>query len=405
MASRAKKQDKADGGLRWGEGFVEKRERADGSIRHVARWYEGEKLKAKSFRSEEEATAHLIDIGAAKRTNRYRPTSDLTIEDLVTEYMGSPARTWSPNTRGTYEVYRDRLLYPTLRHQKAVDLTPRMVQSWADTLHRDGKSSSAIANTLSLLSAALKDAVRLDILPRNVAAGTRIAPRPDLPYRTWSEDQVRTVLNHVRDDVFLYPLYGLAIATGMRPGELRGLCWDCVDAAGCLIAIRRTITRDVDHKDYLGTTTKTRRNRVVMVPAEVMVAIDSWRTLQRERRRRHAAWQDLGIVFDRGDGRWLPPETFQIIHDRVCEEAKVTRIRLHDIRHSFATLAFAAGEHPKVVTEILGHKSVAFTLDRYTHMTVADQRGSTDRIARHFFSIDVEEPNETALELDDGNEP
>lgn len=389
MANRASAKGQADDELRRGEGFVEERERADGSIRYVARWYEGEKLKAKSFPDKTQANAYLIGIGAAKRTGRFVPASELTIEEVVTAYMESPARTWSPNTRGTYEVYRDRLLYPTLRKQKAVDLTPRMVQAWVDDLFRANKSSSAITNILSLLSASLQDAVRMEILPRNVARGTKVAPRPDKHYVTWSEEQVRAVLDHVRSDAMLYPLYGLAISTGMRPGEIRGLCWDCVDVPAAMVAIRRTITRDVKHRDYLGSTTKTKRSRVVLIPDEVADAMEMWRASQAERRRTASEWQDIGIVFDRGDGRWLPPETYQLIHDRVCEGAGVPRIRLHDIRHSFATLAFAAGEHPKVVTEILGHRSVAFTLDRYTHMAIDDQRGSAARVSRHFFSVAV----------------
>ena len=117
-------------------------------------------------------------------------------------------------------------------------------------------------------------------------------------------------------------------------------------------------------------------------------ALRRWRSVQVERRLAHPGWIDQDIVFDRGDGQFLSHATLQLAHDRMTIEAGVRDIRLHDIRHTYATLAFAENTNPKVVSEVMGHGSVTFTLDRYTHMTTDDQQRSADSISARFFEAE-----------------
>jgi integrase len=81
-----------------------------------------------------------------------------------------------------------------------------------------------------------------------------------------------------------------------------------------------------------------------------------------------AAWHDLDLVCDRGDGGHLDPDGFSHAFERIVERAGLPPTRLHDLRHSFATSLLVAGVHPKIVSEAMGHSSVAFTMDRYQHV-------------------------------------
>ncbi|MGB3306930.1 MAG: site-specific integrase, partial [Thermomicrobiales bacterium] len=164
--------------------------------------------------------------------------------------------------------------------------------------------------------------------------------------------------------------------------------WDAVALDDGVILVRRSATRDQEGNEVVGDSTKTGKARSIVLTTEAAAALRRWRVVQVTRRVAHKTWSDLDIVFDRGDGQMLSNATLQLIHDRTVAEAGVSDIRLHDIRHTYATLAFAAGEHPKIVSEIMGHASVAFTLDRYTHMSAELQQRAAASISRRLFAPD-----------------
>jgi len=93
------------------------------------------------------------------------------------------------------------------------------------------------------------------------------------------------------------------------------------------------------------------------------------------------AYQDLGLVFCRADGTTVHPDRFTQMFDKHVKESGLPRIRLHDLRHTHATLALAAGIHPKVVSERLGHSTVAFTMDVYSHAIPSMEAEAAETIA------------------------
>jgi integrase len=98
------------------------------------------------------------------------------------------------------------------------------------------------------------------------------------------------------------------------------------------------------------------------------------------------SYEDTGLVVTREDGSLVHPDRFTQMFDKHVRDAGLRRIRLHDLRHSHATLALAAGVHPKVVSERLGHATVAFTLDVYSHSVPALEAEAADRVAALIFS-------------------
>ena len=377
--------------LVWGDGYVETRTNRDGSIRHQARWPElnarGKRvLRAKSFPTAEAAGDYLRSMGRDKRAGRYVAETQLTVAEMIAEYMARSAGRWKPNTYETYRIYRDRLIIPEFGARKIVDLTPHQIQLWVDRLAARKLSPSAIANAFTLLSASLKEATNLGLLDRNPATGVRLPSRSRVARPTWTIQDARRVLDALADDPLLHALYAVAIMTGMRPGELRALRWSDVNLTRSLIVCSRTITRDQEMQPVMGTSTKTARSRVIAIPAFVVVALERWRKVQLERRLAHPAWIDDGIVFDRGDGQFLPQESLQVHHRRVLELAGVPRIRLHDIRHTYATIELEGGTNPKIVQERMGHRSIATTLDLYTHVSVDLQQAAADHLAQRLLT-------------------
>ena len=224
----------------------------------------------------------------------------------------------------------------------------------------------------STVQKALADAVRWGRLARNVAD---LADPPSAKaerdsrrgaMRTWSSEQLRAFLAHVAEDR-LAALWHLAATTGMRRAELAGLRWQDVN----LEAGRLAVSRGLVSVNYAVTESGTKSGKVRVVdldPATVAALREHRRAQAAERLALGAAYQDRGLVFCREDGEPVHPERLTVMFRRHVAAADLPPIRLHDLRHTHASLLMAAGVHPKVVQERLGHHSSAFTMDTYAHV-------------------------------------
>ncbi len=222
----------------------------------------------------------------------------------------------------------------------------------------------------------------LAVKPKQRSAGS-------VDMRTWTADELRRFLDHVRDDR-LFPAWRLAASTGLRRGELLGLRWQDVDLHAGRVSVRQTLTT-VGNKVAFGEPKTARGKRNIALDGVTIGALRTWRTQQaQERLALGPVWQDTGLVFSREDGSLIHPDTFSFWFDRHVRAADVPRIRFHDLRHTHATLALQAGVPAKVVSERLGHATVAFTLDVYSHVIPALQEDAAERIAA---LVDVSGPN------------
>jgi integrase len=181
----------------------------------------------------------------------------------------------------------------------------------------------------------------------------------------------------------LYALWLLLATTGLRRGEALGLCWDSVDLDAARLSIRRTLV-DVDWGRPVWSDPKTARGRrVVALDPVTVAALKACRAAQAEDKLRLGAdYSGHGLVFARPDGTPLHPDSTSKRFRRLVANAGLPAIRLHDLRHTWATLALEAGVHPKVVQERLGHSNVSITLDLYSHVSPAMQSDAAERVAK-----------------------
>jgi integrase len=165
----------------------------------------------------------------------------------------------------------------------------------------------------------------------------------------------------------------------MRRGELLGLRWRDLDLDAGRLAIVQTIVG----KRQLSQPKSDRGRRSVELDPATVTALREHRKRQLEERMALApAYRDeFDLVFCREDGEPLWPQSFSRTFERQSKSAGLPPIRLHDLRHTHATLALAAGIHPKVVSERLGHASVAITLDTYSHAIPAMQADAAAKVA------------------------
>jgi integrase len=236
-------------------------------------------------------------------------------------------------------LYRERL---------EAGLSPRMVQLVHVTLHK-----------------ALKQAVNDGLVPRNVTEAVK-SPRPvKKEMEPLGPAQARALLRAARGER-LEALYALAVSTGMRQGELLGLKWEDVDLEAGTLQVRRTLSTATGGGVSFGApkTAKSRRN--IRVPKLALAALRRHRKAQLEERMKLCGlWQDYGLVFTTGVG--TPISRADLItrsFKPLLKKANLPDIRFHDLRHTCATLLLAKGVHAKLVQELLGHSTIAVTLER-----------------------------------------
>jgi integrase len=197
--------------------------------------------------------------------------------------------------------------------------------------------------------------------------------------KTWTREDLTLFLRLTEVDS-LHPLWRLLSMTGLRRGEALGLRWTDMDMDGGLLAVRRSrvqVGYEVQESD-----TKTGRSRVVAVDAGTIDALRHQAKQQRDNETEwREAWQGDGHIFTREDGAPWQPDRISKLFNQAVKASGLPRIRLHDLRHTHATLALQAGIHPKVVSERLGHANISMTLDTYSHAIPVLQESAAALIA------------------------
>jgi integrase len=300
-----------------------------------------------------------------------RDRSRMRLDVFLDEWLQATSSERRPSTDKGYQNLFDVRVKPRLGATVLRDLDAGAIEKLKAALLRsggrrgDGLSAQSVKNTLRALGRALADAERWGWIQRNPVRGVRAPSGRKPEMRTWSADEVRQFLAGVGDDP-LAPVFGLALSTGLRRGELCALRWSDVDLDRGQLSVRRARVA-AGYEVHEGEPKSGRARTVALGPGTVAM-------LREHRRRQLEAHLALGLprptlVVTREDGTDMHPQSLTYYFDQAVEASGLPRIRFHDCRHTAATLLLEAGEHPKVVQERLGHSSIQITLDTYSHVT------------------------------------
>ena len=316
--------------------------------------------------------------------------SSMKVDAFLDEWLASQKGRLKASTHHSYVVTSKRIR-SGLGHVQVQALTPLQIESFYSDLLDHGRadgtglSPKTVRNTHTVLRKALSDAERLGLVHRNAAAAAR-GPSVERPeFIVWSSDELKQFFGAAESNR-LYGAFVLLATTGMRRGEVLGVRWKDIDLDSGQLAIVQTVT-NVDGRLTISTPKTTRSRRVIYLDETTVAVLRQHRKQQLEEQL--AAGPDWDgssdLAFTDEIGRPVRPEWFSKEFGRIVEASGVPRIRLHDVRHTYATLALKAGVHAKVVSERLGHSSIAITLDLYSHVTPGMARGAADLVASKIF--------------------
>jgi integrase len=350
------------------------------------RWHGG-------FTTRRDAQAELTKILGKVQQGAYVEPSKQTLAQFMRDWLASIRASVRPATLSAYKMLTETHILPALGMTPVQRLTDTQLDSfYADLLEngrRDGKgplSARTVRYVHATIHKALADSVRKGRLARNAAQqATPPAPSTRQQLHTWTAEELRAFLAHV-EGARLYPVYFLAATTGMRRAEVLGLCWGNLNLGAGRLAVVQTLVKTVDGVGFSAPKTARGQRSVALDPQTVAVLKDHRKRHLEERMALGLGSPGSeGFVFTNLDGSPVTPSQLSHAFQAQVTASGLPRIRLHDLRHTHATLALQAGIHPKVVSERLGHANIAITLDTYSHAIPAMEEEAAAKVARLVF--------------------
>lgn len=407
------------------------------------------------FATEEEAWTAALAAKAAAEVGRRISPAKRTVAQFLAEWLTAVRESLKPSTHVNYSDYRDAYVAPNIGKRRLQDLdvptlnalyrhlltagrckpdnNTKMYEYWktrckagvepspaeiarnckvtiyaarsAVQRYRRGRvpvakspglAPKTVKNVHRMLHRALSDAVAWQYLADNPAAHASL-PRERRQRRvktgsTWTAEQLAAWLAVAATDRDA-GMWVLVATTGMRRSELAGAARRLVDLDNATLTMEDTrVVVGGKAQDSDGKTESSYGRTVSLDPVTVAYLRRHLAMLDRERKDHGTGYQDHGKLFCHPDGRLLHPDTITRRFNALVDRAGVPRIRLHDVRHTYATVALDNGEDLKVVSDRLGHANVTVTAQIYTHRSVGRDRQSAERVADLIFGEDWELP-------------
>jgi integrase len=353
------------------------------------RWYVG-------GRTRKDAERVLTDLIKRQHDGDYRAPERVTLGDyLVERWLPAKRGQLRPSTFDSYARNIQNHVLPRVGSIPIQRLTPEDLDAFYAHLLTEGRlngsggglSAKSVRYVHGIIRKALADALRKGSVTRNVA-DLADPPKPSATrtrsMQVWTAAQLRQFLEEIGGHR-LFPALYLAANTGMRRGEVLGLRWKDVDLDRSRLSVQQALV-NVAYELQLADVKTTTSRRTIDLDERTIGVLRSWRKAQLEeqllvgRRDDHDA-----LVFAQPDGSPIHPDYFSQVFERHMARSELPRIRLHDLRHTHATILLQAGVPVKVVSERLGHSSPAFTMTVYQHVLPGMQADAAATFSKAVF--------------------
>ena len=309
----------------------------------------------------------------------------ITLGEWLDDWLSGYVKTnCSSRTLDGYQSIVRRHLIPNLGMIPLAQVQPQHIQRCYGALLETGVSGQGLSARTVLhihrvLSEALNCAIRQGVLIRNPAQFVDPPRARKLKMNTLTPEEVARLFNIAKDTSY-YPIIYTAVKTGLRQAELLGLRWRDLDLDLASLSVTQVLYKRKGICQFKEPKSRHSRRRLDLTPS-LALFLRKYRTgRQAERLLLGKPLSEDDLVFGNINGNPMDPGTLTHNFARIARRAGLAGTRFHDLRHTFASLMLLAGIHPKIVSEALGHSSVAFTLDTYSHVVPSIQKAAAKRL-------------------------
>ena len=332
--------------------------REDGSRNRIFETVHGSKLAA---------TKRLREIEVGKDKGIYASSGRMTVAVSLRNWLNGYVKIrCSERTLGDYTSIVEHHLIPNLGHIQLKQLQLHAIQAYY-AKETEYLSPRTVLHYHRVLSQSLKYAVIQGYLGRNPCELVSAPSPKKKQMRTLTPEETRVLLN-VAKDSYYYPIIYTAVSSGLRQAELLGLRWRDVDLDMLSLSVSQVLYQRQGKCEFKEPKTSHSRRSVSMTPRLSVF-------LRGYKKERVLLYQQIGeqltlddLVFISVHGKPMNPSVVTHNFSKLVERAGLTNVRFHDLRHTFASLMFKQGVQAKIISEALGHASVAFTMDTYSHI-------------------------------------
>jgi integrase len=341
--------------------------------------------------------AERVMAGLVKRYHDgdYRPPEKITLGEYLERWLPTQRQPLAPSTFSSYEGNIRLHVLPYIGSIPLQRLTPEDLDELYAMLLMNGRRNNGggplSAKTVRLVHAvvhkALADAARKGSVIRNVADladPPKISSSARPKMEVWNADELRRFFDLIEGH-HLYAAFYVKANTGMRRGEVLGLTWRTIDFDNARLSVTQNVTAP-NYQVSVSDVKSAHSLRTIDIDQRTIAILKSWRRQQLEQQMETGVRANAsGFVFAKPNGDPLHPDYFSQSFERLIARMDLPRIRLHDLRHTHATLLLKEGVPPKVVSERLGHSSVAFTMQVYQHVLPGMQADAAERFGEIVF--------------------
>ncbi len=340
-----------------------------------------------SAKTQSELVKKISEMSADVRNGTYLENNSITVSEWLNTWLSTYLNHVAQNTAHEYRQKLERYIIPALGEIKLQKLTNKNVQ---DCINRvlyapksaggKGLSPKSIKDIYGVFHVALNKAVEIRIISSNPAENCSL-PRVvsmNRPFYDISDIELflEAIHGHCHE---IY--YKTLLFTGIREAEGLGLTWDCVDFTKNLIHIDKQLVRNRSTGEYFFAPPKDMEYRTLAVPESLMDLLRMQKFREAEKCKACGEfWEKKNLVFSNPTGGYLSYRTVYDCYKRIVRKIGLPEMRVHDLRHAYASLALDNGDDIKTLQENLGHATAAFSLKVYAYSSSSMKTASANRM-------------------------
>ncbi|MCI9915987.1 site-specific integrase [Clostridioides difficile] len=344
------------------------------------------KIKQKSYGSYEkkkDAEKHLIEIKSTINNNKFITPNKTTLVERCYKYIMTNEKNWSPYTIINRKSWVNNYIEPFFKDTKLIDINPSLLQFFINKSFNNSTSSSAKVR-YNFLSSVLKEAYRLKEISENPCDFVKLpAKNVTSEIEIYNREETLLLIEKLNNSIIEMPIL-LMLLLGLRIGEVAGLRWTDVDLNIGSVSVSQTLIYANNKIEFKEPKTSKSR-RTLSAPDELIEKLKIEKLRQNKLKLQGILKNENNLVCLNKDYNPFLPATLRKSFHRFIKKNNLKNIRMHDLRHTNASLLLLGGTNMKVVSERLGHTDIQITMNRYSHVLEEMDKKASDNLSKILF--------------------